>query len=205
MAQRPAVFLDRDGALIEDTGWPHKPEDARWTEGADAAVKLLNDAGYYLFVVTHQAGVAKGFYPEAQVGAMHRWMAEEFARNGAHFEYCPCHPKARWRPTVGTGCAGWSSERYPTCPSRWPGVAVPRAIRTHEGRLTAVVGAVGSAFLDPAAVDEWARGRWCRTRRLRRADRLETHCRCIGAAEPRIACCVVLPITQSLWVTLFLS
>lgn len=97
MARRPAVFLYRDGVLIEDTGWPHKPEEARWTEGAAAAVKLLNDAGYYVFVVTNPAGVAKGFYSKAQVGAMHRWMAEEFARNGAHvdaFERRPYHPEA---------------------------------------------------------------------------------------------------------------
>lgn len=97
MARRPAVFLDRDGVLIEDTGWPHKPEEARWIPGAAAAVKRLNDAGYFVFVVTNQAGVAKGFYPESQVGVMHGWMAAELARAGAHvdaWEYCPNHPEA---------------------------------------------------------------------------------------------------------------
>ncbi|MCA3311216.1 MAG: HAD-IIIA family hydrolase [Roseomonas sp.] len=97
MARRPAVFLDRDGVLIEDTGWPHKPEEARWIPGAAAAVKRLNDAGYFVFVVTNQAGVAKGFYPESQVRVMHGWMAGEFARAGAHvdaWEYCPNHPEA---------------------------------------------------------------------------------------------------------------
>jgi D-glycero-D-manno-heptose 1,7-bisphosphate phosphatase len=97
MARRPAVFLDRDGVLIEDTGWPHKPEEARWIPGAAGAVRLLNDAGYFVFVVTNQAGVARGFYPEAQVAAMHRWMAGELAQQGAHvdaFEYCPHHPEA---------------------------------------------------------------------------------------------------------------
>lgn len=97
MASRPAVFLDRDGVLIEDTGWPHKPEEARWIPGAARAVKRLNDAGYFVFVVTNQAGVAKGFYPESQVGVMHGWMAGELARAGAHvdaWEYCPNHPEA---------------------------------------------------------------------------------------------------------------
>ena len=42
MARRPAVFLDCDGLLIEDTGYPHKPDDARWVPGAAAAVKALN-------------------------------------------------------------------------------------------------------------------------------------------------------------------
>ena len=98
MARRPAVFLDRDGVLIEDTGWPHRPEEVRWIPGAAAAVKRLNDAGYFVFVVTTQAGVAKGFFPESQVGVMHRWMAGELARDGAHvdaFEYSPNHPEAK--------------------------------------------------------------------------------------------------------------
>lgn len=97
MARRPAAFLDRDGVLIHDTGWPHKPEEAQWMPGAMEAVKFLNDAGYYVFVVTNQAGVAKGLFPESQVAVMHRWMADEFAQRGAHvdaFEYCPHHPEA---------------------------------------------------------------------------------------------------------------
>lgn len=97
MASRPAVFLDRDGVLIEDTGWPHQPAEARWIQGAATAVKRLNDAGYFVFVVTNQAGVAKGFFPESQVGVMHGWMAGELARTGAHvdaWEYCPNHPEA---------------------------------------------------------------------------------------------------------------
>jgi D-glycero-D-manno-heptose 1,7-bisphosphate phosphatase len=97
MARRPAAFLDRDGVLIEDTHYPHKPEDARWIPGAARAVKALNDAGYLVFVVTNQAGVARGYYPEAQVHVMHRWMAGHFAAAGAHvdeFAYCPFHPEA---------------------------------------------------------------------------------------------------------------
>jgi D-glycero-D-manno-heptose 1,7-bisphosphate phosphatase len=98
MARRPAAFLDRDGVLIEDTGWPHEPAEARWIPGAARAVKRLNDAGWLVFVVTNQAGVAKGFFPESQVGVMHRWMADEFAAMGAHvdaFEYSPNHPAAK--------------------------------------------------------------------------------------------------------------
>jgi D-glycero-D-manno-heptose 1,7-bisphosphate phosphatase len=97
MARRPAAFLDRDGVLIEDTGWPHKPEEARWIAGAAQAVKRLNDAGFFVFVVTNQAGVAKGKFPESQIGVMHGWMAAELAAAGAHidaFEYSPNHPQA---------------------------------------------------------------------------------------------------------------
>lgn len=95
----PAAFLDRDGVLIEDTGHPHKPEEARWMPGAARAVRRLKSAGFLVFVVTNQAGVARGFYPEAQVRAMHAWMAGEMARAapGAavdSWEHCPHHPEA---------------------------------------------------------------------------------------------------------------
>ena len=100
MASRPAVFLDRDGVLIEDTGYPHKPEEARLIPGALAAVKALNDSGYFVFVVTNQAGVAHGHYPEEQIDAMHSWLAQVLAQAGAHvdeFAYCPFHPEAKLR------------------------------------------------------------------------------------------------------------
>jgi len=93
--RRPAVFLDRDGVLNHDVEYAHKPEQIVWVEGALEAVKAFNDAGYYVFVVTNQAGVARGFYGEADVRALHGWMAEELARHGAHvdaFMYCPYHP-----------------------------------------------------------------------------------------------------------------
>ena len=94
---RPAAFLDRDGVLIEDTGYPHDPAAIRWTPGAAAAVRRLNQAGHLVFVVTNQAGVARGFYPEAAVAALHAWMAEALLAAGARidaFEYCPHHPEA---------------------------------------------------------------------------------------------------------------
>ena len=59
-------------------------------------MKLVNDAGYYLFVVTNQAGVAKGLYGEEAIGTLHRWMAEELGAVGASIDdwrYCPYHPE----------------------------------------------------------------------------------------------------------------
>ncbi|HYZ34016.1 MAG TPA: HAD family hydrolase [Crenalkalicoccus sp.] len=96
-APRPAAFLDRDGVLIEDTGYPHDPREVRWMPGAAAAVRLLNQAGFLVFVITNQSGVARGLYPESQVGVLHRWMAERLAEAGARvdaFAYCPHHPEA---------------------------------------------------------------------------------------------------------------
>lgn len=95
--RRPAAFLDRDGVLNRDSGYPHCPADIEWTTGAFEAIKLLNDAGYFVFVVTNQAGVAHGYYDEAAVHALHEWMAAQLAARGAHvdaFRYCPNHPSA---------------------------------------------------------------------------------------------------------------
>ncbi len=94
--RRPAVFLDRDGVLNIDRGYVHRPEQLEWVRGAKEAVKLLNDLGYYLFVVTNQAGVAKGHYQEEAVGTLHRWMARELAAAGASIDdwrYCLFHPE----------------------------------------------------------------------------------------------------------------
>ena len=97
LPRRPAAFLDRDGVLIEDTGYPHDPAAVRWIAGAPQAVARLNREGFFVFVVTNQSGVARGLYGEEQVHALHRWMAERLAEAGARidaFEHCPHHPEA---------------------------------------------------------------------------------------------------------------
>lgn len=100
---RPCAFLDRDGVLIEDTGYPHRIEEVRWVPGAMAALRRLNTAGFATCVVTNQAGVARGYFDEAAVGRLHHWMAGEARAAGARLEgfaYCPFHPEgedARYR------------------------------------------------------------------------------------------------------------
>ncbi len=93
--RRPAVFFDRDGVLNHDTGYIFEAGKLKWIDGAREAVKAVNDAGYFAFVVSNQSGVARGLYEESDVQALHRWMADEMAMMGAHidaFEYCPDHP-----------------------------------------------------------------------------------------------------------------
>jgi D-glycero-D-manno-heptose 1,7-bisphosphate phosphatase len=94
---RPAIFFDRDGVLNEDPGYLHRSEDFRWMPGAREAVRFANDAGWLTFVITNQAGVARGYYDEAAVHSLHGWIAEELAATGAHidaFYHCPHHPTA---------------------------------------------------------------------------------------------------------------
>jgi D,D-heptose 1,7-bisphosphate phosphatase len=93
--RRPAVFFDRDGVLNHDTGYIFETSKLKWIDGAREAVKAVNDAGFFAFVVSNQSGVARGLYQESDIHALHRWMADEMALMGAHidaFEYCPDHP-----------------------------------------------------------------------------------------------------------------
>src|ERR1043165_4919950 len=95
-ARRPAAFLDRDGVLIEDDGFVWQPQDVRWRPGVVESIRLLNDAGYLVFVVTNQSGVAQGYFSETDVVSLHGWMAGQLATEGAHidaFYYCPHHPE----------------------------------------------------------------------------------------------------------------
>jgi len=95
-ATRPAAFLDRDGVINRDDGYVHHKEDFIWQDEAIAAIRWFNEQGYFVFVVTNQSGVARGYYDEKAVQDLHRWMGGELARHDAHidaFYYCPHHPE----------------------------------------------------------------------------------------------------------------
>ena len=95
MANKKAVFFDRDGTLNVDIHYLHRPEDFVWIEGAKEAIKYVNDKDYLAILVTNQSGVARGYYPEEDVKNVYDWMNAELAKIGAHLDalfYCPHHP-----------------------------------------------------------------------------------------------------------------
>jgi D-glycero-D-manno-heptose 1,7-bisphosphate phosphatase len=108
MRRRRAVFFDRDGVLNLDHGHVGSVSRFQWIEGAREAVKLVNDQGWFAFVVTNQAGVARGHYDEAAVAALHAHMQRELMAVGAHiddFRYCPYHPEAK--VAAYAGASSW--------------------------------------------------------------------------------------------------
>lgn len=93
--QKPAVFFDRDGVINVDKGYVNKPEDFNWMPGAIESVKLANDNGYLVIVITNQAGIARGYYSEQHFLDFTEWINEQLKNNGAHIDatyYCPHHP-----------------------------------------------------------------------------------------------------------------
>ncbi len=96
MNKRPAVFLDRDGVVIEDAHYVGTVDRVRILPGAADAIASLNRAGWPVIVVTNQAGVARGLFTEAAIDSIHAYIAAELASFGARitaFYYCPHHPE----------------------------------------------------------------------------------------------------------------
>ena len=95
------VFLDRDGVLVDDVGHLSRVDQLRVIPGAPLAVKRLNDLGIPVVVVTNQSVIGRGFCSEDQMNLIHKALAEQLSKDGAHitrFYYCPHHP------TEGVGC-----------------------------------------------------------------------------------------------------
>ncbi|WP_159455454.1 D-glycero-alpha-D-manno-heptose-1,7-bisphosphate 7-phosphatase [Pseudobacteriovorax antillogorgiicola] len=98
---KPAIFLDRDGVLIEDFGYVHRIEDVKLFPDVAEGLKALRAEGFRLLVVTNQSGVARGYF---EIDAVHRCHDEIDRQLQAHdvtidsYFICPHHPKGNTAP-----------------------------------------------------------------------------------------------------------
>lgn len=102
-----AIFLDRDGTLVDELGFLRRPEDLRLLPRAAQGVRAFNSAGWRAIVVTNQSGLARGLFTPADLAAVHARLEEELAREGARLDailHCPHHPD-EGAPPLRAPCA----------------------------------------------------------------------------------------------------
>jgi D-glycero-D-manno-heptose 1,7-bisphosphate phosphatase len=95
MSER-ALFLDRDGVVNEEVGYLHRVEEVRFVEGIFSLCRTAMGLRYRLVVVTNQAGIARGYYTEADFEVLMAWMREALRAEGIELDavyHCPFHPE----------------------------------------------------------------------------------------------------------------
>lgn len=91
---RPALFLDRDGVINRDCAYCHRVDQFVWMPGVFDTVRTANSLGLPSFVITNQAGIARGYYTETDFLRLTDWMIERFRAEGAPIAgvyFCPFH------------------------------------------------------------------------------------------------------------------
>jgi len=92
---RVAVFLDKDGTINEDVGYLADPNEFKLLPGVTEGIKLLNQAGFKVIVVSNQSGIARGLFSEEMVRKIDKKMQDELLSRGALLDaiyFCPHHP-----------------------------------------------------------------------------------------------------------------
>jgi D,D-heptose 1,7-bisphosphate phosphatase len=95
--KRSAVFLDRDGVIIEDKGYVKDKSEVHFLPGAIDAVKKINNSGRLCIIATNQSGIGYGYYTLPQMKFLEKWIENQMKKEGAKidgFYYCPYHPDA---------------------------------------------------------------------------------------------------------------
>lgn len=104
-----AVFLDRDGTLIENIPYLSDPASVRLLPGSAEALKKLRSLGFLIVVVTNQSGIARGCFPESALPGIHGRIGELLLNEGTGvdaFYYCPHGPRRGGVPGVPLPEAG---------------------------------------------------------------------------------------------------
>ena len=87
IVRKRAVFLDRDGVINEDKKYLSEIKNFPWNSGVKKGIKRLNDNNFFVFVITNQAGVGRGYYSEQKVLKLHNWISSELQKIGAYIDY----------------------------------------------------------------------------------------------------------------------
>ena len=96
--RRPALFLDRDGVIVEEVGHLHRPADVRMISGAAEVIAAANRSNVPVVVVSNQSGVGRGLFGWPEFAAVQQRIVEELAERRAFIDAilaCPCHAEAR--------------------------------------------------------------------------------------------------------------
>jgi D-glycero-D-manno-heptose 1,7-bisphosphate phosphatase len=98
---RRAIFVDRDGTLIAEKNYLHKPEDVEFVKGAILALKKAVDAGFVIIMITNQAGVGRGYFTMEDVERVHEHLGKEMAMDDVSFVKIYVAPEAPGAPSRG--------------------------------------------------------------------------------------------------------
>jgi len=96
-----AVFLDRDGTMIVEKNYLHRPEDVELFPATAPGLKKLADAGFKLFIVSNQSGVGRGYFTLEDVRRVNQHLCAQLARDGVRFENIYIAPEAPDQPSRG--------------------------------------------------------------------------------------------------------
>ena len=96
-----AVFLDRDGTIIQDRNYLNRPEDVAIFPGAAKALHSLAKAGFKLVIVSNQSGIGRGYFTLAEADKVNEHLCRELARDHVHFEKVYIAPEAPDQPSRG--------------------------------------------------------------------------------------------------------
>ena len=98
LVKNKVVFLDRDGTINVEKNYLYKIEDFEFLPGVKIALKILQEAGYLLVIVTNQSGIGRGYYTEDDFSKLNHWMEDELKKDGIIINkvyYCPHFPEAK--------------------------------------------------------------------------------------------------------------
>lgn len=139
MEKDKVAYLDRDGTIIVEKNYLGSPEGVELIHGSDKAIRLLNEAGYRVFGISNQAGIARGYFNVGDAFAVNKKVIDLVAEGGGLLEeifYCPHHPE------------GILPEYSKTCGCRKPGIGmVEQAVEKYNLKPSETV-VIGDRTLD---------------------------------------------------------